>query len=126
MSVLGRQGGNGRALLSDLRDGTTQKPVKQSRQNEWEECGGACRCHVCAPRGVTCRLALHALDDCHRGCLGPAARSSSRPTMPAPPVTLHALGASDLELLSNLMELYIHDLSAAFPNVTLGPDGRFG
>ena len=46
--------------------------------------------------------------------------------MPAPPVTLHALGASDLELLSNLMELYIHDLSSAFPNVTLGPDGRFG
>jgi predicted acetyltransferase len=46
--------------------------------------------------------------------------------MTSAPVTLHALGASHLELLSNLMELYVHDLSAAFPNVALGPDGRFG
>ncbi len=28
-------------------------------------------------------------------------------------------------MLSNLLELYIHDLSEIFP-VTLGPDGRFG
>lgn len=46
--------------------------------------------------------------------------------MPAPPVTLHPLGPADAELLTNLMELYIHDLSAFFPNVALGPDGRFG
>jgi predicted acetyltransferase len=41
-------------------------------------------------------------------------------------VTLEAATAADLPLLSNLLELYIHDLSAAFPNVELGPDGRFG
>lgn len=29
-------------------------------------------------------------------------------------------------LLSNLLELYIHDLSAIFPHVRLGDDGRFG
>jgi predicted acetyltransferase len=29
-------------------------------------------------------------------------------------------------LLSNLLELYIHDLSGVFPRVELGPDGRFG
>lgn len=29
-------------------------------------------------------------------------------------------------LLGNLLELYIHDLSAAFPHVQLGQDGRFG
>lgn len=46
--------------------------------------------------------------------------------MPIPPVTLHALGASDRELLANLMELYVHDMSAHFPSVTLGADGRFG
>jgi len=33
---------------------------------------------------------------------------------------------ADATLLSNLLELYIHDLSEAFPNVELGPDGRFG
>jgi predicted acetyltransferase len=33
---------------------------------------------------------------------------------------------SDSTLLANLLELYIHDLSAAFPNVELGPDGRYG
>jgi len=41
-------------------------------------------------------------------------------------VTLEAATAADLPLLSNLLELYIHDLSAAFPHVELGPDGRFG
>jgi predicted acetyltransferase len=46
--------------------------------------------------------------------------------MPAPSVTLHTLGPADAALLSNLMELYIHDLSAVFPKVTLGADGRFG
>jgi predicted acetyltransferase len=33
---------------------------------------------------------------------------------------------ADAALLSNLMELYIHDLSALFPHVVLGEDGRFG
>jgi predicted acetyltransferase len=33
---------------------------------------------------------------------------------------------ADHTLLSNLLELYIHDLSRAFPNLELGPDGRFG
>lgn len=29
-------------------------------------------------------------------------------------------------MLSNLLELYIHDLSGAFPGIQLGADGRFG
>jgi predicted acetyltransferase len=37
---------------------------------------------------------------------------------PAPPA---AAG-----LLANLLELYIHDLSAIYPHVALGEDGRFG
>jgi predicted acetyltransferase len=41
-------------------------------------------------------------------------------------ITLERASAVDAELLSNLLELYIHDLSAAFPSVELGPDGRFG
>ena len=41
-------------------------------------------------------------------------------------VALAAAAPSDATLLSNLLELYIHDLSAAFPDVQLGPDGRFG
>jgi predicted acetyltransferase len=32
----------------------------------------------------------------------------------------------DAPLLSNLLELYIHDLSDVFPHVELGADGRFG
>jgi len=43
-----------------------------------------------------------------------------------PLVTLDPATLADAELLSNLLELYTHDLSAAFPNVQLGPDGRFG
>jgi predicted acetyltransferase len=41
-------------------------------------------------------------------------------------VSLDAATASDSVLLSNLLELYIHDLSEVFPHVELGPDGRFG
>jgi predicted acetyltransferase len=41
-------------------------------------------------------------------------------------VILNAATADDAALLSNLLELYIHDLSAAFPGVELGSDGRFG
>lgn len=32
---------------------------------------------------------------------------------------------SDATTLGNLLQLYIHDLSAVFPNVELGPDGLF-
>ena len=45
---------------------------------------------------------------------------------PEPNVGLVAATPSDSTLLANLLELYIHDLSAAFPDVQLGPDGRFG
>jgi predicted acetyltransferase len=41
-------------------------------------------------------------------------------------VALDAATSADATLLSNLLELYIHDLSAAFPSVELGPDGRYG
>jgi predicted acetyltransferase len=41
-------------------------------------------------------------------------------------VVLDAATSADATLLSNLLELYIHDLSAAFPSVELGPDGRYG
>jgi predicted acetyltransferase len=45
----------------------------------------------------------------------------------APPTTrLSAARPADHALLSNLLELYIHDLSAIFPHVRLGADGRFG
>lgn len=41
-------------------------------------------------------------------------------------IVLDVATVADATLLSNLLELYIHDLSEAFPNVELGPDGRFG
>ncbi len=41
-------------------------------------------------------------------------------------VRLEAATLQDAELLSNLLELYIHDLSEAFPDIELGADGRFG
>ncbi len=45
----------------------------------------------------------------------------------APPrVTLERATAGDAVLLSNLMELYVHDLSAMFAHVKLGEDGRYG
>jgi predicted acetyltransferase len=40
--------------------------------------------------------------------------------------TLQVATQSDAQLLSNLLELYIHDVCAVFPTVELGPDGRFG
>ena len=40
-------------------------------------------------------------------------------------VALEVAPASSAPLLSNLMELYVHDLSEIFP-VEIGPDGRFG
>ena len=41
-------------------------------------------------------------------------------------VTLDIATPADATLLANLLEFYTHDLSAAFPDVALGPDGRFG
>jgi predicted acetyltransferase len=41
-------------------------------------------------------------------------------------VTLRAATGSDGELLGNLLELYVHDLSPMFPQVELGANGRFG
>src|SRR5262249_23093675 len=41
-------------------------------------------------------------------------------------VTLDIATPSDAEVLSNLLELYVHDLSEAFPSIELGEDGRFG
>jgi predicted acetyltransferase len=41
-------------------------------------------------------------------------------------VTLDEAGLADAPLLGNLLELYTHDLSEAFPTIELGADGRFG
>jgi predicted acetyltransferase len=41
-------------------------------------------------------------------------------------VVLEVATARDAPLLGNLLELYIHDLSEAFPVIELGADGRFG
>jgi len=41
-------------------------------------------------------------------------------------VALDIATSADAGLLANLLELYIHDLSAVFPDVELGADGRFG
>jgi predicted acetyltransferase len=41
-------------------------------------------------------------------------------------IVLDVATLADATLLSNLLELYAHDLSAAFPSVELGPDGRYG
>lgn len=46
--------------------------------------------------------------------------------VPDQTVTLTPAIVSDSSLLSNLLELYIHDMSDFFPNLELGPDGRFG
>ena len=45
--------------------------------------------------------------------------------MPNREVVLDAATPDDAGLLANLLELYIHDLSDAFP-IELGADGRFG
>jgi predicted acetyltransferase len=41
-------------------------------------------------------------------------------------VVLDAANSTDAELLANLLEFYIHDLSDVFPNIELGQNGRFG
>src|SRR5437763_148543 len=43
-----------------------------------------------------------------------------------PEVLLDVATPQDAALLSNLLELYLHDLSEAFPAIELGADGRFG
>ncbi len=45
--------------------------------------------------------------------------------MTAPVVTLERAGEDAAPLLSNLLELYVHDLSEIFP-VQLGSEGRYG
>ena len=52
--------------------------------------------------------------------------AGSRGTDVSRDVILEAAGPADAPLLSNLLELYIHDLSAAFPDLEMGSDGRFG
>lgn len=47
--------------------------------------------------------------------------------MDATLVSLEVATRADETLLANLLELYIHDLSPAFPNrIRLGADGRYG
>jgi predicted acetyltransferase len=41
-------------------------------------------------------------------------------------ISLDVATSADATLLSNLLELYIHDLSEVFPSVEPGSDGRFG
>jgi predicted acetyltransferase len=41
------------------------------------------------------------------------------------PLTLHEAQPADAALLDNLLQLYIHDLSALFTQVELGEDGRY-
>ncbi|HTA88000.1 MAG TPA: GNAT family N-acetyltransferase [Polyangiaceae bacterium] len=41
-------------------------------------------------------------------------------------VVLSPASESEAPVLENLLELYLHDLSAVFPNVAIGADGRFG
>ena len=41
-------------------------------------------------------------------------------------LTVEDAAPRDATLLENLLELYIHDLSTAFPAIELGPEGRFG
>jgi predicted acetyltransferase len=40
--------------------------------------------------------------------------------------SVEVVSATEEPLLANLLELYIHDLSAVFPGLEVGPDGRFG
>jgi predicted acetyltransferase len=55
----------------------------------------------------------------------PATPTENDSLSAARPVTLEHATRDESVLLSNLLELYMHDLSAVFP-IELGPDGRFG
>ena len=63
-------------------------------------------------------------------CLAPAQRepwTTRRIDMTNPrEVVLDVAALRDAPLLANLLELYLHDLSEAFPLIELGADGRFG
>ena len=48
------------------------------------------------------------------------------PDLPTMTISLDSAASTEAELLANLLELYIHDMSAAFPRIALGPDGRYG
>lgn len=56
----------------------------------------------------------------------PPRGTAEDPVLEIKDVSLDLATATDTVLLSNLLELYIHDLSAIFPSVELGADGRFG
>jgi predicted acetyltransferase len=45
---------------------------------------------------------------------------------PAATVQLDPATPADANLLADLLELYIHDMSAFYPHVEIGDDGRFG
>src|SRR5471030_1864321 len=45
---------------------------------------------------------------------------------PEDDVVLDVARSSDAPSIANLLELYQHDLSVAFPQIELGADGRFG
>lgn len=47
-------------------------------------------------------------------------------TMPHNEVAIERAGVEHAALLGNLLELYIHDMSAFFSHVKLGDDGRYG
>ena len=51
-------------------------------------------------------------------CLGPMTKARD--------VALRRATSADAELLGNLLELYVHDLSPIVPAVQLGDNGRFG
>lgn len=87
-----------------------------------------------APHFRALELVPHALRRSGAVALHPAFSRPKRPSNEVRPsvapalaeVTLRTLGPADEELLANLLELYVHDLSVLFPRVELGPNGRFG
>jgi hypothetical protein len=46
--------------------------------------------------------------------------------MTDPAITITPASQTDGDLLANLIELYIHDLSGIFPDMKLGANGRYG
>ena len=41
-------------------------------------------------------------------------------------VVLEVATVAETKLLGNLLELYIHEMTDAFPHIEIGTDGRFG
>lgn len=60
------------------------------------------------------------------GTKGADHKDTEMPKPHVPIVSLDAATAADATLLGNLLELYAHELSDVFPDVVLGPDGRYG